>query len=655
MKSYKVLSISIFLLIFCYSFNSKIQAQVSSDPCVLLTATVSSGPPSIYLKWPLCSTATQFRVYKKTTTATTWGTQIANLPGTDTGYVDNNVIQDSVYEYQVIRFSTPTAAGYICSGINKNLPDKKGKLVLIVDSTYMDSLKNELYSLMKDISGDGWEVVRHDVSRFDTVPYIKSLIINDYNADSLNVKAVFLFGHVPVPYSGNINPDGHSNHLGAWPADLYYGDLTGSYTDVSVNNATASRVQNQNVPGDGKFDQSGIPGLVKLQVGRVDLADMPSFTLNEKDLLKRYLMKDHNFRNKLITAIPRALVDDNFGYFSGEAFASSGWRAFSPLLGDNNIHQVDFLTNIQDSSYLWSYGCGGGTYTSASGVCATSDFAADTIQSIFTMLFGSYFGDWDSQDNFLRAPLASSDRALTSCWSGRPYWYFHHMGMGENIGYCAKLSQNDINTYAVNYAAHWVHIALMGDPTLKMFIVSPPSNLILNPNLSSVNLSWSASVAPGLLGYYVYRSNSEFGSYSRISSLVTNNGFSDLNPHNGVNWYQVKAVILETTPSGTFYNTSNAVSDSISMVISNIVLNEPKLKVSLYPNPNKGKFCVQFEDNMEKVKSLILYNMLGQVVFSEKTDINGLINVDISGFPGGVYNCKIITGKNTNNYRIIKE
>jgi hypothetical protein len=24
----------------------------------------------------------------------------------------------------------------------------------------------------------------------------------------------------------------------------------------------------------------------------------------------------------------------------------------------------------------------------------------------FTMLFGSYFGDWDSQDNFLRAPLA---------------------------------------------------------------------------------------------------------------------------------------------------------------------------------------------------------------------------------------------------------
>ena len=62
----------------------------------------------------------------------------------------------------------------------------------------------------------------------------KNLILNDYAIDTTNIKAVFLFGHIPVPYSGNINPDGHPDHLGAWPADVYYGDVDG-ITGLLVN------------------------------------------------------------------------------------------------------------------------------------------------------------------------------------------------------------------------------------------------------------------------------------------------------------------------------------------------------------------------------------------------------------------------------------
>ena len=56
-----------------------------------------------------------------------------------------------------------------------------------------------------------------------------------------DLESVFLLGHVPVPYSGQINPDGHSNHVGAWAADVYYGELDGNWTDVTVNNTSASR------------------------------------------------------------------------------------------------------------------------------------------------------------------------------------------------------------------------------------------------------------------------------------------------------------------------------------------------------------------------------------------------------------------------------
>ena len=52
---------------------------------------------------------------------------------------------------------------------------------------------------------------------------MKDLIKAQYNADPANTKAVFLFGHVPVPYSGDIVPDGHyADHQGAWPCDGYY-------------------------------------------------------------------------------------------------------------------------------------------------------------------------------------------------------------------------------------------------------------------------------------------------------------------------------------------------------------------------------------------------------------------------------------------------
>ena len=47
------------------------------------------------------------------------------------------------------------------------------------------------------------------------------------------------------------------------------------------------------------------------------------------------------------------------------------------------------------------------------------------------MFFGSYFGDWDSQNDFLRAALATTNYTLTSAWVGRPYWFFHHMALGK--------------------------------------------------------------------------------------------------------------------------------------------------------------------------------------------------------------------------------
>jgi len=211
------------------------------------------------------------------------------------------------------------------------------------------------------------------------VASVKALIRADYVADTNSVNTVFLLGHVPVPYAGDIYPDGHPDHEGAWPCDGYYGDLQGGWADTAVNASVASDPRNRNVPGDGKFDPASpnnyyFPARIQLQVGRVDLANLPGFALTEGELLRQYLNKDHNFRHKRITAPPRGLIDDNFGVGVGEAFAVDGWRNFSAFFGAANIYTSStWVATLANQSYLWGYGCGPATYTFAQGVTSTAE------------------------------------------------------------------------------------------------------------------------------------------------------------------------------------------------------------------------------------------------------------------------------------------
>ncbi len=460
------------------------------------------------------------------------------------------------------------------------MQDLHGKLILIVDNSISGSMPTELGQLQSDLICDGWQVIRHDVGRGDSVTSVKSLISNDYLADPANVKAVLLFGHVPVPYSGDINPDGHSDHKGAWGADSYYASMNGSWTDNSVNDTSSSaRIDNSqanyNTPGDGKFDQSTLPADVTLQVGRVDLHDLPQFApLTETDLLKNYLNKDHKFRTGQISLNRRAIVDDNFGTFNGEAFAANGFRNFAPMFGASNITSINsadqtantsqFFGTLSSQSYLWAYGCGPGFFYQCNGVGKTDNFAQQDPQAAFYMAFGSYLGDWDCGSDYLRAPLGAHTAGLTCVWAGRPNWYFHHMALGETIGYSTVVTQNNNGLYPTNRSGRGVHVALMGDPTLRMYPVLPPSNLNAASTGLIANLTWSPSSDSNIAGYHVYRSANSSGPFTRVSSAIVPTLFyDDITPTGATYYYLVRAVKLETSSSGTFYNPSEGIETQV--------------------------------------------------------------------------------------------
>jgi len=536
-----------------------VPAQTAQQQAIPISVSTVAAPPSIAFSWPLDATATGYTVYRRLANATSWGTP-TTVPGGGgaTGWVDTSVAAGTRYDYWFNR-SSPSGAGrtFVSSGIEVPLVDWRGTLLLLVDASVALPLAAEVERLVSDLVGDGWTVRRHNVLPAQTPSSVRALVVADYNAAPNEVRAVLLLGHVPVPYSGAMNPDGHPDHFGAWPADVYYGEMHGPWTDATVNTTVASRPQNRNVPGDGKFDQTALPSDVELMVGRVDLHDMPAFAASEVELLRAYLDKDHAYRHRLFAVDQRAVVDDNFGWFGGEAFAASGWRNFAVLVGPGNVTAGDYFT-LQNTTtgggYVWSYGCGGGWFQGASGVGTTADFAAATNRNVFTMLFGSYFGDFDASDSFLRAPLCSG-WTLTDCWAGRPHWSFHHMAMGEPIGFSARASQND--TTAGGYGSRWTHLALMGDPTLRQHVIAPPTAVGASlARTGQVQLAWTPSPDP-IAGYHVYRAAFPEGPFARLTSApVVAAVFTDTTPLAGSNAYLVKATRLEPSPSGTYWNAS---------------------------------------------------------------------------------------------------
>lgn len=560
-------------LIICIPLNGlllsqDVLAQSAADAAVRLSATVQNTPPQISLSWPTNTTTSQYQVFRKLKSAGSWGSALASLSGSVTQYTDLTAVAGQNYEYRIIRAGSGyTGYGYINSGIAVPETEYRGKLILLVDTTFSNSLAPEINRLVYDMEGDGWAVLRRDVARNTPVDSVKALILSLYNLDPSQTQCLFLLGRIPVPYSGNINPDGHPDHLGAWPADVYYGDMNGNWTDASVNSTSATQNRHHNIPGDGKFDNSLVPGDVELQVGRVDFYNLPLFPLSEVQLMKNYLDKDHDYRKKIHVPLKRAVIDDNFGYFSGEAFAASAHKNFAPLVGTSSVVSADYFTSMTGNSYQWSYGCGGGSYTSAGGIGSTSNFAASSLQGVFTMLFGSYFGDWDSQNNFLRAPLAQG-RMLTNLWSGRPHYVLHHMGLGENIGYSLRITQNNPGglyfASSVGISGKWIHNALMGDPTLRHDVVAPVSGVIATVIGNHCLVNWTASPDTNVLGYHLYRRNDSTPVYTRVNpSLITGNSYTDsCLVVKGVHEYMVRALKLEQVPSGSYYNLSEGIRDT---------------------------------------------------------------------------------------------
>ena len=664
-------------------------AQSPKTVSVLVETIVQDGlSPTVTLRWPADTKAVEYSIARKERSWVSFN-PVATLQGSASEWIDTEIEAGVFYEYAIektIIKDSIYAYGYASAGARVPAAPIRGHCLVLADSVMYTALAQELTRLRDAMTSEGWVVTVLSAARTPkfnpvAVKATKEIIRTWYETCEGAPGTVFIVGRVAVPYSGmvyqgqnQVGPDAHPEHSGAWAADSYYSCLADEVMWIDIGtNTVGAYPDTKNLPGDGRYDNLFIPSTTDLRLGRVDLYNMGLFykdsTLagtvkkvdslkSEINLLRKYINRNLQYRSGATKVVSRGLIDDNFGAY-GEAFARSAWMNYAPLLGAANIKETDYLTTLDTASYLWSYGCGGGgnDFQSCGGVGNSAGFAKQKLQTIFTMLFGSYFGDWDKANNLLRAPLAVDPGALTNCWAGRPFWYFHTMGLGETVGDSYLNTINNTNTYIAGVYPHGVHIALMGDPTLRMnYGTVPPVTAMQAEQVSTpkkgVKLSWSAPSGGGIAGYYIYRQQgTEAWQTLNGDAVWPETSYIDERLVDANVRYAVRAVGLLSSASGSFYDISAATEKTIA--VSDVTEDET-LRVICSPNPAQRAVTFRASLPSPREAQFSLYTVTGELVRAfisssamEHSVVWDLRDESQQRVAPGMYVLRIIAGSST--------
>jgi len=559
---------------------------------------------------------TNYVLHRRQWGATNWDLVTTNLI-TD-HYSDTGATPGLMYEYRVNRLAnSPTTA----AALRANPMHCRGKALVLVDTNVEPYIGAELAQFREDLRLDGWVVPENDTimprhADFDTN---QGYTLAGYTNDLKRVKTriqqesgldvVVLVGHITIPYSGDAAEDGHLGcgaHEGAWPADLWYGDLDGDWTDNQNTNTCYQPLANTS--GDWKLDQNEFPtnsnGVRKLEVavGRIDFANMPAFigaswlsnatdtASTERALIKNYFQKARWWRSKQTTVTDtwrQFIQNPNFDDLV-QAPRSLEAHLNGNLAAENRPFDDVFATAAQygGHSYLWGiHGASGwpdsisnedtsGTKWRYAWQLAYTEYEP---QVAFYLLSGSWIGDWNwcswpsATNGFLRACLSTPHYGLAALWAfekNQPHtgpWKLDRLGLGLHIGAALQ------DTISANASQSCRALFILGDPTLAGYIVAPPTNLgaVKTNGGWQVSLSWNGS-SEATDGYYAYRgTNVETAIANRLGWVVsgTTNFLDTTIPTGQTNdyVYLVRAATLTTSGGGSFTNLSRAAQTTIHL------------------------------------------------------------------------------------------
>ncbi|MFC1484940.1 hypothetical protein ACFL5N_00620, partial [bacterium] len=166
-------------------------------------------------------------------------------------------------------------------------------------------------------------------------------------------------------------------------------------------------------------------------------------------------------------------------------------------------------------------------------------------------------------------------------------YFYDPLGQNKTIGEAFRYWLQEVGYIQPDDAIHisWYRgMTLLGDPTLKLYPVGSPTNLITTKEKNSVTLSWTAPANPEIVGYNIYRGASDVGPFSKINtSLCAQTTFNDT-PNNSNNYYYYVTALNNISIKEQQYGFSN---ESYPSPKVSLYFEAPKThKISSKPNPS---------------------------------------------------------------------
>jgi hypothetical protein len=552
------------------------------------SAIALTNPTALNLVWRSPATNGLFDVKRRVFGETNW----TWLPGAiGTNILDAGISQGQRYEYNLnSRFystiGVPEPVGNTITACVLGAPiESRGKVLLLVDETLETALQPELNTLITNLVGDGWGVLRTSAPRhiddysstaafatnwFNITNRIAPAIRSQYAQFPTELKHILILGHVSIPYTGETADDGHFTHRGPWASDLYYSDIDGIWHDTKTV-ADSTFLENRNSPQDGKLDDDFIPANssgraeAEMTVARIDFARLPAFSVSEAELLKRYLQKNARYRHKQLSFDAAAMGGDFiFGpqsvIFPDRIATETASKLALLKPGDNG----DILGTL--NRYAVGIQSSGGYVDrirdAQPEMKTTAMFGANALDPAcaFYLFRSSFFQDWNLENDFMRAVLTPANGGLASTWfTSLGAWRFDPLGAGLELG---SAWRERVNTFLKPNTGRQSARAtqILGDSTLRFPVLAPPSDFTGGRANGMVNLTWTASTEPGCT-YNIYRAGSGISSeFVRLNSApLTGTTFSEPPVTRGAKLYMLRAVKVTETGSGSFTNLSQGI------------------------------------------------------------------------------------------------
>ncbi|MDX9798869.1 MAG: leucine-rich repeat domain-containing protein [Bacteroidales bacterium] len=158
------------------------------------------------------------------------------------------------------------------------------------------------------------------------------------------------------------------------------------------------------------------------------------------------------------------------------------------------------------------------------------------------------------------------------------------------------------------------------------------------------NLYWNPYEGVNYLYYNIYRGISSPDTLEYLTTISSGNiSYTDINVPSQIVYYQIEII----------KDTNNLKSDS-HKILSNIATNQnvsikeiqtDNISTKLYPNPSEGKTILKIE-GLDSKADVLVYDMLGKIVFKQIINIGQKeLDIDLIGYPKGIYSINIVNNK----------